>query len=286
MKEKIKLINNRLTKLIPQKNTAYKALFEAAAYSLDSKGKRIRPLLVMLTVEALNEDIEKAIDPACAIELIHTYSLIHDDLPSMDNDDFRRGKPSLHKAYPEWLAILTGDYLLTYAFEVLANSNLEDSKKIQIIKILSKYSGADHLLAGQVIDLQSADKNLDFEKLKFMHISKTSSLFIACIEFACVIANTKDITKKDLISFAEDLGLIFQIQDDILDVESSSKKLGKPALSDIEQKKATAVSILGMKKAKDILSNIKTQIYTTLEKLNLQNSSLKKLIDLLINRTF
>ena len=135
MKEKIVLIENRLKELIPKNSSYQKVLFEAASYSLLSSGKRLRPLLVLATVEAFNKDIDLAIDPAVSLELIHTYSLIHDDLPFMDDDDFRRGKPSLHKAYPEWLAVLTGDYLLTYAFEIFTNAkNLYDTKKVKPIR--------------------------------------------------------------------------------------------------------------------------------------------------------
>jgi geranylgeranyl diphosphate synthase, type II len=245
MKEKIDLIVKRLKALIPQKNVHHKKLFEAANYSLQSGGKKLRPLLVLLTVEALKKDYKIALDPACSLELIHTYSLIHDDLPSMDNDDMRRGKPSLHKAYPEWLAILTGDYLLTLAFDVIANAKkIDDKQKVDLIKTLSKYAGEKGLIAGQVADLSWENKNINLEKLKFMHFNKTASLFIASVEFGCIIAKASTKIKIKFLEFAKNFGIAFQIFNDIAGFHEKS--------SDITKKKSTAVSILGLSKAKKL----------------------------------
>ena len=244
MKEKIVLIEARLKELIPKNSSYQKVLFEAASYSLLSSGKRLRPLLVLATLEAFNKDINLALDPSISLELIHTYSLIHDDLPCMDDDDFRRGKPSLHKAYPEWLAVLTGDYLLTYAFEIITNAkNLDDTKKVKLIRALTKYSGGEGLIAGQVVDLSYEGKEIDFEKLKFMHLNKTAKLFMAAIEFGCIISDASDETTKKFIEFAKNMGLAFQFFDDISDYDDEKS-------SDITKNKATAPAVLGIEKAK------------------------------------
>ncbi len=272
MQAKIDLIENRLKKLILKKNSSYhRVLFEAAKYSLSS-GKRLRPLLVLATVDAFKKDINLAIDPAISLELIHTYSLIHDDLPCMDNDDFRRGKPSLHKAYPQWLAVLTGDYLLTYAFEIITKADgLNDTKKIKLITALTKYSGGNGLIAGQVVDLSANKKNIDFKKLKFMHLNKTAKLFMAAIEFGCIIADaTKDITNK-FIKFAKNMGLSFQIFDDISDFKDKKS-------SDIVKNKATAPYVLGIKKAKTLALDLKKRALNILKEMNYDTTFFKQII--------
>lgn len=271
MKEKIDLIVNRLKDLIPNMNSYHKKIFEAANYSLQGLGKRIRPLLVLLIIEILQKDFKIGLDPACAIELIHTYSLIHDDLPCMDNDDMRRGKPSLHKAYPQWLAVLTGDYLLTYAFEIITKAKqLGANQKINLIQALSKYAGGNGLIAGQVVDLSWEDKNINFEKLKFMHFNKTASLFIVSAEFGSIIAKATKNIKTQFIDFAKNLGVAFQVFNDI-------KGLYKNKSSDLVKKKATAVSILGLEKAKKIASDLQNKALDILKKLPYDTSILEAL---------
>ncbi|MFA6118951.1 MAG: polyprenyl synthetase family protein [Parachlamydiales bacterium] len=270
MKEKIDLINKRLKALIPLSKKYHKELFAAANYSLQSSGKRIRPLLVLLTVESLKKDITEAIDPACAIEMIHTYSLIHDDLPSMDDDDFRRGKPSLHKAYSEWLAILTGDYLLTYAFEILSNAKkLSAAQKIELIKCISKYAGGDGLIAGQVADLSWEGKSIDLKKLEFMHFNKTATLFIAAIEFGCIIAKAKKDIKEKYINYAKNFGLAFQFFNDIAGNKKES--------SDKIHKKATAVSMLGLAKTKKLAFDFQKKALDILKSLPFNTDELEKI---------
>ncbi|HEU64341.1 MAG: Farnesyl diphosphate synthase [Candidatus Anoxychlamydiales bacterium] len=271
MKEKIVLIENRLKELIPKNSSYQKVLFEAASYSLLSSGKRLRPLLVLATVEAFNKNIDLALDPAISLELIHTYSLIHDDLPCMDDDDFRRGKPSLHKAYPEWLAVLTGDYLLTYAFEIITNAkNLADTKKVKLIRALTKYSGGDGLIAGQVIDLSYEGKEIDFEKLKFMHLNKTAKLFLAAIEFGCIISDATNDTTNKFVEFAKNMGLAFQFFDDISDYDDKKS-------SDITKNKATAPAILGIEKAKAFALDLQKRALDILKSLSYNTSFLEEI---------
>ncbi|NGX63525.1 MAG: Farnesyl diphosphate synthase [Candidatus Anoxychlamydiales bacterium] len=270
MKEKLELIEKRLKELIPKSNQYHKKLFDAASYSLFSSGKRLRPLLVLATVQAFDKDLNLALDPACSLELIHTYSLIHDDLPCMDDDDLRRGKPTLHKAFPEWLAVLTGDYLLTYAFEIISKAKrLTSMQKINLINTLSKYAGSDGLIAGQVADLFWERKKIDFEKLKFMHLNKTAALFIAAVDFGCTIAKATKNIKLKLLDFAKNMGLSFQIFDDISDSQTKS--------SDITKNKATAVTILGLEKAKDLAIDLQKKALDILKQLPYQTAFLEKL---------
>jgi geranylgeranyl diphosphate synthase, type II len=270
-KQKIELINKNLKKLLLKSNS-YKELLPAADYSLNSPGKRIRPLLTLITTEVFSKDIKKALDPACAIELIHTYSFIHDDLPSMDNDDFRRGKKTLHKVYPEWLAILTGDFFLTYAFEVIASAKgLTEAQKVSLIQTLAKYSGGAHLIAGQVVDLFFEGKKADFKTLEFMHLNKTAALFMAAVEFGAIIANADPKEFSYLQNFAKNLGFAFQVIDDILDLQDSS---------DTKKNKLTSVSILGLEKAKKLAEDLSKKAF---KYLNLLNKPTKPLIELTQN---
>ncbi len=244
-------IEDTLEKLLasPQE-TPYATLFSSARYSLLSSGKRLRPLLTLATALAYETPIEHALIPACALEMVHTYSLIHDDLPCMDDDDLRRGKPTLHKVYPEWHALLTGDYLLTYAFEVLATApHLNADQKIDLVRSLSSRAGAHGMIGGQMIDLLSENQSIDWSTLEIMHRCKTANLIIAALEFGAIIAKAP---KPDLYHLQEAglaIGIAFQLIDDVLDVTGTQEVLGKPIGSDQTNHKATAVSLLGIPKA-------------------------------------
>ncbi|NGX56098.1 MAG: Farnesyl diphosphate synthase [Candidatus Anoxychlamydiales bacterium] len=282
MKNKIEKINNKLSNLFEVEKKPHKILYEAINYSISSKAKRLRPLLTLLICEAYNVNLDSSIDASIAIELIHTYSLIHDDLPCMDDDDLRRGKPSLHKKYNEWLAILTGDSILTYAFELICNiKNLSHEKKIKLISSLSKYAGKDHLIAGQVIDLMSENSNINFETLKFMHVNKTASLFICAAEFGAILCDATKSDFENLKLFAYNLGLAFQIRDDILDENSTTKDLGKKIKSDIKKNKSTALTILGLEKAKNLEKELYDLAYNHLSKLSINTQSLNDFIKIL-----
>lgn len=228
-------IEETLEKLIAQRpDLPYAALFSAARYSLLSSGKRLRPLLTLAVCEGYGIPIEPALIPACAIELVHTYSLIHDDLPCMDDDDLRRGKPTLHKVYPEWHALLTGDYLLTYAFEILSTApNLDAEQKLALVHTLAKHAGAHGMIGGQMIDLLFEESPIDWKVLEQMHLGKTAGLITASLEFGGIIARTPE---KDLILLKKAgaaFGVAFQLIDDILDGPT-------------EETKATAVTLLGV----------------------------------------
>ncbi len=239
-------IERQLDKLIPDQSP----LSAAARYSLLAPAKRLRPLLVLATVESYGLPQTHALIPACVLELIHTYSLIHDDLPCMDDDDLRRGRPSLHKVYPEWQALLTGDYLLTFAFEILADAPaLTAEQKIALVRSLSHHAGAKGMIGGQMIDLQFEGQTIDWQTLEQMHRGKTAGLIIAALEFGGIIAKAPPSDIQALKNAALSIGIAFQIIDDILDTTSTEEELGKPIGSDHINAKATAVSILGVEEA-------------------------------------
>jgi geranylgeranyl diphosphate synthase type II len=260
------LIEQRLSQLITEHpSLPYADLFTAARYSLLPSAKRIRPLLLLATLQAFGLPAEIGIDPACSIEMIHTYSLIHDDLPCMDNDDYRRGQPSLHKAFSESHALLTGDFLLTYAFEVLSQApKLSDRQKIALVQTLAEYAGSNGMIGGQVIDLLSESQTIDWPTLELMHDLKTASLITASLEFGAIIADVSSDDRAILQSMGKKIGIAFQIIDDLLDVTSSFSEMGKLAGSDEHNKKATATSILGIlpscNKIKDLCSEIEKEL--------------------------
>ena len=284
LSSKSALIEQKLSELIPEKNVPYNQLFCAARYSLLGKGKRLRPILTLATVETLGGCIETALFPACALEMIHTYSLIHDDLPCMDDDDFRRGKPSLHRAFSESSAVLTGDYLLTYAFEVIAQApNLTPLQKIQLIDILAKNSGSEGMVGGQIMDVEAEEKNINLETLQQIHRRKTGALLTASILFGAIIANASKEETQILQQFGQDIGLAFQIIDDVLDV-TSAQKHGKERSSDIVNQKATYVSLLGIEPSKNIAYKLLNQSLELIQKLNKNIESLESIAKYMIKR--
>ena len=227
-------------------------------YAVLNGGKRLRPFLLFATLDLLNEDISKGVKSAIALEMIHSYSLVHDDLPALDNDDYRRGKLTTHKVFGEAEGILIGDSLLTYAFYVLSQKNLEFLSSEQIVKIISKtseYAGINGMIGGQMIDIQSENKKVDLETLKYIHSHKTGKLIKLPIEIACIIANLEKDKREILEEYADLIGIAFQVKDDILDVEGTFEDLGKPVGSDIDLHKATYPSILGMEESKKILND-------------------------------
>lgn len=258
-----KLISDKLDQLIQEKPFMYhNPLFQAARYSVFSAGKRLRPLLLLATTTAYEIPLEKSITPACALEMVHTYSLIHDDLPCMDNDDIRRGKPSLHKVYPEGHALLTGNYLLTYAFQLLCESpSLTDKQKLKLINVLAKSAGSEGMIGGQVVDIASEGKKIDWETLEFMHLGKTASLIIASLELGGIIGEAP---KKDMLALhtaGKYLGLAFQIQDDL---DDAKEKKG----SDATKQKATALSLLEPEKTKFLANQFFNLAFKSLENLS------------------
>ena len=227
-------------------------------YATLNGGKRLRPFLLFATLELLNENIKRGVKSAIALEMIHSYSLVHDDLPALDNDDYRRGKLTTHKVFGEAEGILIGDSLLTYAFYVLSQKNLELLSSEQIVNIISKtseYAGINGMIGGQMIDIESENRKIDLETLKYIHSHKTGKLIKLPIEIACVIANLEKDKREVLEEYADLIGIAFQVKDDILDIEGTFEDLGKPVGSDVDLHKATYPSILGMEESKKILND-------------------------------
>ena len=257
LKEKTDFFETELKKEL-QELSYPETIAKGMEYAVLNGGKRLRPFLLFATLELLNENINKGVKSAIALEMIHSYSLVHDDLPALDNDDYRRGKLTTHKVFGEAEGILIGDSLLTYAFYVLSQKNLELLSSKQIVNIISKtseYAGINGMIGGQMIDIESENKKIDLETLKYIHSHKTGKLIKLPIEIACIIANVEKDKKEVLEEYANLIGLAFQVKDDILDVEGTFEDLGKPVGSDIDLHKATYPSILGMEESKKILNN-------------------------------
>ena len=257
LKEKTNFFETELKKEL-QELSYPETIAKGMEYAVLNGGKRLRPFLLFATLELLNENINKGVKSAIALEMIHSYSLVHDDLPALDNDDYRRGKLTTHKVFGEAEGILIGDSLLTYAFYVLSQKNLEFLSFEQIVNIISKtseYAGINGMIGGQMIDIQSENKKIDLETLKYIHSHKTGKLIKLPIEIACIIANVEKDKKEVLEEYANLIGLAFQVKDDILDVEGTFEELGKPVGSDVDLHKATYPSILGMEESKKILND-------------------------------
>ncbi len=283
LENKRQLIDQQLERLIPSLEASYQSLFAAARYSTLSQGKRIRPILALSVCHALGGDEHSSLLPVCVLELIHTYSMIHDDLPCMDNDDFRRGKPTLHKAFPESLALLTGDFLLTLSFELLANAeHLSDSQKIKLISILAQRSGAHGMIGGQVMDMESTEQSIDIHTLNHIHQLKTGALITASIEFGAILGNANDRQLKVLQQFGHDIGLAFQIIDDIHDVSRSEQKHGKAIASDVLNKKTTYATLMGIEKSHQTAKSLLKSTLKQLDMLSIDTSLMASLAEFIV----
>jgi geranylgeranyl diphosphate synthase, type II len=280
----------RLENVLPRYITrmaAPETIKRAMAYSLEAGGKRIRPLLLFATLHSFGKKPDIGLPVACAIEMIHTYSLIHDDLPSMDNDDLRRGKPTNHKVFGEAMAILAGDGLLTYAFQVIAEANdarISPMTKIRLIEELAKAAGPEGMVAGQVADIEGEGKQLSLEQLEYIHRHKTGKMLQYSVLAGALLAGAKDEQLRHLDMFASHLGLAFQIRDDILDIEGSEEKIGKRVGSDIENKKVTYPSLLTISGAKEKLSFHIAEAKRYLQKAEVDDSVLSYICDLVATR--
>ena len=231
-------------------------LKSSMAYSVNAGGKRIRPILVLATLRDLDVVSDDAWSVACAIELIHTYSLIHDDLPCMDDDDFRRGKPTNHKVYGEAMAVLAGDALQALAFRAMTElSDASPKTTIELIRLLADAAGAQGMVGGQVLDIEGEEQALTLDALEAIHLNKTGALLTFCIEAGAILAQVDEVRMGYLRTFAKNIGLAFQIQDDILDVTSTTEALGKNAGSDETLDKMTYPALLGLEGAQTRLAH-------------------------------
>lgn len=274
-------INSALKEYLP---AADDVVSQAMRYSVENGGKRIRPALLLEFCRVCGGDYKKAVPFACALEMIHTYSLIHDDLPCMDNDDFRRGKPSCHIAFGEEYALLAGDALLTLAFETAMKSNLSAEITVKAAKELAKAAGVMGMVGGQVLDLQNEGKKVGVSDLQKTDELKTGELIRAACVLGCVCAGADDKKIAAAEKYAHDIGIVFQIVDDILDVTSDKETLGKPIGSDEENQKSTYVSLLGIEKSRKTAEELTLNAQKALDAFDGDVSSLKDFAEKLKNR--
>ena len=283
----IPVIENKLNELLPESGERYSSAVNAMRYSLLSGGKRIRPILLLEFYSLFGGRAEGALNFAAAIEMIHTYSLIHDDLPCMDNDDMRRGKPSCHKAFGYDTALLAGDALLTHAFFAAANAaDIPPERVSRAISVLAQKAGIYGMVGGQVMDLDFEKNGANGEELTAMYIKKTSCLLEAAAMCGAVLAGADEETVKKTEEYAENLGLAFQITDDILDCTADEKTLGKPIGSDEKNGKTTFVTLLGLDGAKQKAALLTKKAEDILNGFSGDTSYLKELTEYLLNRNY
>ncbi len=285
--EDIKLIEEALESFLPSGDCLEKNVVDAMRYSLMAGGKRVRPRLVLEFARLIGEKDEEVLPLACAVEMIHTYSLIHDDLPCMDDDDTRRGKPSNHKVFGEAVALLAGDALLTLAFKTVFSglSSKNACRRAKCAELLAEFAGATGMIGGQIIDLESEGKAPERERLEIMDKKKTGCLIKAACLLGCVGAGIFDEEKLNAAeSYGESIGLAFQIVDDILDVTSTTQQLGKPVGSDLQQDKATYVSLLGVDECKRLADELTDKALSSLDVFDGDSTALKELALSLANR--
>lgn len=286
MNEGYSLINLHLQRYIEELDCPLN-LKKSMEYSISAGGKRIRPLLLFAVLHAFKKDITLGIPVASAIEMIHTYSLIHDDLPSMDNDDLRRGKPTNHKVFGEATAILAGDGLLTYSFQVIAeltSPEVSDMQKLQLIAELAKAAGPEGMVAGQVADMEGENQDLNLTDLEYIHTHKTGKLLNYSIKAGAILAGADTKVLNKLGEFAYHIGLAFQIQDDILDVEGSQEELGKTVGKDESINKSTYPKLLSLAGAKQKLAEHIAGATAILDNLHLDTEHLRYITELIGKR--
>ena len=281
-------VEQALDDWLPKSNVQPQSLHEAMRYAVLGQGKRIRPALVYSSGAAFGVNLNELDGPACAVEIIHAYSLIHDDLPAMDDDDLRRGKPTCHVAFNEATAILAGDALQALAFHVLAhdkNIKVNSAHRVKMINRLAVASGSRGMAGGQAIDLEAVGKKLNIMELENMHIHKTGALICASVELGAL--SYPEIMTADLEQvshFAKCIGLAFQVQDDILDIESDTVTLGKPQGSDMARNKPTYPELLGLKGAKEVARNLYLEAIASLNNFDQKADMLRGLADYIVNR--
>jgi len=279
------VVDAALEKLLPAASAQPCSIHTAMRYSVFAGGKRIRPILCLETARIFSPDAALALHPACAIEFIHTYSLIHDDLPALDNDDLRRGKPTCHKKFGEALAILAGDALLTLAFETISHSPISPERTVAILAEISSAAGTiDGMVGGQVADIEAEGKLVDPAMLEYIHRSKTAALIRASITAGalCAGASPDDVTR--LRRFGETIGWAFQVTDDILDVEESSAALGKTAGKDMAQQKATYPAVYGLERSHQIAKDLANKAIAELAPYADRAARVRQIADFLVLR--
>jgi geranylgeranyl diphosphate synthase type II len=282
-----KQVDTALNQYLPKVSEKPATIHKAMRYSVFAGGKRLRPVLSLAAAELCGGDPEAALPAACAVECIHTYSLIHDDLPCMDDDDLRRGRPTSHKVFGEGIAVLAGDALLTVAFEILALAEPTSRYGTAVqISELARAAGSQWLIAGQVLDLENEGARVSKETLKFIHLSKTAALLTCAIRLGGMSANTTPSKLQSLTDFGRALGLAFQVIDDILDVTQTTEKLGKTAGKDVAVTKATYPALFGLKKSKKIATELTEEALAALKPFGKKATLMRELTESLLVREF
>ena len=270
------MVDNRLSEILKPYECEYKELLDAMYYSVSAGGKRIRPVLLLEFTKLSGGNPTDALEFACALEMIHTYSLIHDDLPCMDNDDFRRGRPSCHKAFNEATALLAGDALLTDAFKVaLSTKNISSDKIVKATAVLSECAGTKGMIGGQVIDLKYENSKMPLEAIKAMYLMKTGALLVAAAKIGCILGGADEEQIIAAEKFAKNIGLAFQIKDDILDVLGTYESLGKPIGSDEASSKSTYVTYVGLESAQNDVEQITNDALNALDVFSTDTNNIK-----------
>lgn len=269
------------------KGSYNKIIYDAMSYSLNVGGKRIRPILLLLTYSIYKENYKEVLPVACALEMIHTYSLIHDDLPCMDNDDLRRGKPTNHKVFGDAIATLAGDALLNEAMSLLFDYCVDKGRsEIKACNLISKSAGAEGMIAGQVVDIINEGKSIGVEELYYMHSKKTGELIKSSILAGAILANASQKDIEILNSYGEKLGLAFQIKDDILDVVGETSTLGKKIKSDANNNKVTFVTTFGIEKCKKMCEELTDECFQLLDRISEDTLDLKEITLFLLKRNY
>ncbi len=282
-----KEVDRALDRFLPKASAKPSTIHKAMRYSLFAGGKRLRPILCLTAAEACGGLTKTALPLAGALECIHTYSLIHDDLPSMDNDDFRRGRPTCHKVFGNGIAVLAGDALLTIAFEIAAQA--ETTRRYDLRAVLAEIAvaaGSRRLIAGQVADLEGEGKKTTRAQLRYIHENKTAALLITSVRLGAMSANATPTQLQAVSDFGRSLGLAFQVIDDILDVTQTSEKLGKSAGKDVAAHKATYPSVLGLEKSRTEAARLTRQAHDALQPLGKQGTRLHELANYLLEREY
>jgi geranylgeranyl diphosphate synthase, type II len=281
-------VDRGLESLVPSAATFPPAVFEAMRYSLFAGGKRVRPILALASAEALGANTAGLLPIACSLELIHTYSLIHDDLPAMDDDDFRRGMPTCHKVYGEAIAILAGDGLLNRAFEVLADpkrlKSVSAGRMLAIISAIARASGAFGMIGGQVVDMQSEGRDIDMPTLEYIHTRKTGALIRASVRVGALYAKAGPKRLRALTRYGEYVGLAFQIADDILDLTGTKEQIGKDAGSDLKKGKKTFPSFFGIEESRRRAREVADRAIASLDELDRKADPLRELARYIVTR--
>ncbi len=279
------LVEAALERLLPSESTPPRTIHRAMRYSVFAGGKRIRPILCLEAARIFTEHVDGAIHTGCALEFIHTYSLIHDDLPALDNDDLRRGKPTNHKVFGEAMAILAGDGLLTLAFEILANAPMEAPRRVRVIAEIGAAAGTvNGMVGGQVADVEAGGKSVDAATLEYIHRAKTAALIRGSIVAGAIAGGASDADVERLRKFGDLIGWAFQVVDDILDVEESSAALGKTAGKDQKQQKATYPALYGLEKSRAIAADLEARALRELELYGGRAERMRQLAQFLVAR--